>query len=774
MSPARVLFLAEAVTVTHIGRMLHLARGLDRTRFTPLLAWHPRFNRLLGRLDEEFYPLYSIGSDTFLRKLYQTKPVYDFETLERYIAWDLEILREARPDVVVGDYRLSLPISAGFAGVPFINVINAHWSPHARPEFRVPESPVTRALGPALPQFFFKALRPIFFRLYAADFNRLNRKFGRPSFGPDLRQIYCFGDRVLYPDLAEIVPVRDLPPRHRFLGPVVWSPDLPVPAGIDGRLPGQKTAYVNLGTSGNAALLPEVVRSLTSRGWRVLVATGNSPVALPPAPDVHVMNFVSGDAACRAADLVVFNGGSAGGHQAMLAGVPVLGIPSNMDQFLNMYFVEKAGLGVMVRPEGLTAARVGAAVDRLAADPAYVRRAQEMARAAERYRPVQVLEETLAEVLAGRTLLSPPQAPTPPRSAVAVPPAAIQRIVEACVLAPSVGNSQPFRYSWDGEKLSVHLVPDRANPFLNFLNPDTWLCLGAILMNLRVAAAAEGYSVEVSLLLQGGKDGVAAYAAFAPGAAPEGALAPFLAERCTNRRSHDERPLSDEARAALSAAAAAYPMVKLDWVTAPAKKNVVAEAMSVYNRILFENDGLLSSFLKWLRRSPEEAERTRDGLSLPSLEIGRSGWLFLFAASSARAAILSKVGFYRFFSRFTRHQVARSGAFGLLSIPMSDTADIVRAGEAMEAIWLTAARLGLAFQPLAGILMLMSRVRFSGGAGLSPAHQRLTVRMMANLGRLFPGFDGGLPVIFFRVGHAPPPTARSGRRPLEDVFDKLA
>ena len=47
------------------------------------------------------------------------------------MADDLELIRRIEPDVVVGDFRLSLAVSAPMAGVPYIALANAYWSPFA-------------------------------------------------------------------------------------------------------------------------------------------------------------------------------------------------------------------------------------------------------------------------------------------------------------------------------------------------------------------------------------------------------------------------------------------------------------------------------------------------------------------------------------------------------------------------------------------------------------------------------------------------------------------
>src|SRR6185437_13111769 len=51
---------------------------------------------------------------------------------------------------------------------------------------------------------------------------------------------------------------------------------------------------------------------------------------------------------------VICNGGSPTCYQALSAGVPVIGIASNLDQFLNMLAIERLGAGVMLRADRAT------------------------------------------------------------------------------------------------------------------------------------------------------------------------------------------------------------------------------------------------------------------------------------------------------------------------------------------------------------------------------------------------------------------------------------
>ena len=86
-------------------------------------------------------------------------------------------------------------------------------------------------------------------------------------------------------------------------------------------------------------------------------------------PGIH-FRLLPGTAAAARADLVVCNGGSPTSYQALVQGTPVLGIPGNLDQYLNMHYLEKAGLGRCLRGTQLSAGTVADAAHRLLHDDA--------------------------------------------------------------------------------------------------------------------------------------------------------------------------------------------------------------------------------------------------------------------------------------------------------------------------------------------------------------------------------------------------------------------
>jgi UDP:flavonoid glycosyltransferase YjiC (YdhE family) len=103
--------------------------------------------------------VWTIAPERFSRALARGSPIYDAASLDRYVEEDLRVIKRFRPDVIVGDFRISLGISARLAKVPYVNVTNAYWSPYAKIRHVVPEITPARALPLALAQPVFEFFR---------------------------------------------------------------------------------------------------------------------------------------------------------------------------------------------------------------------------------------------------------------------------------------------------------------------------------------------------------------------------------------------------------------------------------------------------------------------------------------------------------------------------------------------------------------------------------------------------------------------------------------
>lgn len=356
----RVLFFGEPATLAHVARPVVLAAGLDRQAFQVAVATGSDFRWLADQAGLEVLPLASIGTSRYLAAVAAGRVVFPYRVLEDYVQDDLRLIETFRPDVVVGDFRLSLAVSARLARVPFVCVVNAYWSPYAawRPE--IPVHPATRLLGVGFSNAVFRVISPLVMAQHALPMYRLRRAHGMPSLGLRLQQVFSEGDITVFPDVPEMVPTAEGSPpgRYRYIGPVVWSPPGDLPDALASRDQRRPLVFVALGSSGDPGLLRTVLAALGSMDLDAVVATGNHGLGFDPPPNVAVHRFLPGDAVARIADLVVCNGGSPSTHQALCEGTPVIGLPANLDQLLNMQAIIASGAGLSLRADQVTQDRL--------------------------------------------------------------------------------------------------------------------------------------------------------------------------------------------------------------------------------------------------------------------------------------------------------------------------------------------------------------------------------------------------------------------------------
>jgi UDP:flavonoid glycosyltransferase YjiC (YdhE family) len=376
----RVLFIAEAVTLAHVARPLVLAQALPTADYDVVFATDPRFRPLYGESPFEVRQIRSISTERFLDALAKGDPIYDVATIRDYVRDDLSLLSETSPDLVVGDFRLSLAISARIAGVPYFTITNAYWSPYSRRSFPMPEIPLTRRLGIPLSRWVFRAVRPLAFAYHTISVNRIRREYGLPSLGLDLRRVYTEADNTLYADIPELVPTHDLPPNHHYLGAILWSPTIEPPPWWSDIPRDRPTIYVNLGSSGRRELLPQVLSALSQLPVTVLAATLGRTDLDQKTANLLTWDYLPGQDAAARADLVICNGGSPAVHQSLAAGKPVLGVAGNMDQHLNMEGVRRVGAGILLRSEYAHPHRIRGVVAGMLEDATLSKNALEMAK----------------------------------------------------------------------------------------------------------------------------------------------------------------------------------------------------------------------------------------------------------------------------------------------------------------------------------------------------------------------------------------------------------
>lgn len=400
--PRRVLFFAEAVTLAHVARPIALANGLDPERFEVVVACDRRYQRFLEREPWQTLPLNSISSPQFLRALARGSPVYDVETLRRYVKEDIELIDRVEPDLIVGDFRLSLSVSARLAGIPYAAITNAYWSPYYPVRaFPMPVLPMTRFLPVPMAAQLFRVAQPLAFTLHCKPLNQVRQENGLPSLGSDLRRVYTDADHTLYADVPAMFPTEHLPVNHQYLGPVLWSPPVELPSWWADLPDDKPTVYLTLGSSGPAPLMRMALDALADLPVTVMASTAGAAVPHNLSANIHIADYLPGLQAAARSSIVVCNGGSPTSQQALANGVPVLGIASNMDQFLNMGAIADVGAGIALRADRLRIGVIRQAADSLLAMPRFSVAGQELASAFASHDAQENFAAFVADVVAG-------------------------------------------------------------------------------------------------------------------------------------------------------------------------------------------------------------------------------------------------------------------------------------------------------------------------------------------------------------------------------------
>ncbi|MEQ3551114.1 macrolide family glycosyltransferase [Pseudonocardia nematodicida] len=147
-----------------------------------------------------------------------------------------------------------------------------------------------------------------------------------------------------------------------------WHP--PPLADPDGPL-----LLVSLGTTFNDR--PEFFRTCVEAFddgvWQVVMSIGDrvDPAALGPLPgNVVAAPYVPQIAVLRRARAFVTHSGMGSTLEALLLGVPQVGVPQMVEQYVNAGRVDELGLGRRLDPATLDAPTLRAAVDAVAGDPA--------------------------------------------------------------------------------------------------------------------------------------------------------------------------------------------------------------------------------------------------------------------------------------------------------------------------------------------------------------------------------------------------------------------
>jgi nitroreductase len=354
----------------------------------------------------------------------------------------------------------------------------------------------------------------------------------------------------------------------------------------------------------------------------------------------------------------------------------------------------------------------------------------------------------------------------------------LNNLVEAASLAPSGGNSQPWRWIWSGNRLHLFLDTSRSRSLLDFDSLASVAALGAATENLVLCAHAADVGVPVQEFTLGTQEPLTAIFDFCERGRADDAssiadgLAPYIPVRVTNRRHATRQALSSILLTELDRSVEGLPGARLRWLLTDAELNEAARMLGIGDRLIFLNPKLHSEVMAEIVFEPGDAAHAGTGIPVESLELSAVDRAGLEICRSGPAlALLRQWRGGRNLEKGARKAIAVSSAVGMLTQNHSGKIDYFHGGRAMQRFWLTATRLGLAVQPLTALAYLFTRMLHGGGDELDGDTLDELRQLWPAWKKLFGLKSHEAEILVFRISFADPPSARSLRRPVAEILD---
>lgn len=384
----KILCLPYTHTLSHVSRPLAVALELRRRGHEVVFAGA---GSKVGFIEQEGFavvPLYEPDPEEIYGNIRKGRLRFVSDAdIFRMIDADAEVIAAVRPDLVLSDGRFTAPISCHLAGVKhaaLVNVSSTEYRAHPYvPLFEwLPERAVSRDSS------FWRGLdrlnlflEMLIFDRAMSTFGVLSRRYGLPK---TITATSCLvgKDLTLLPDIPEYFPTRNLPADYRYIGPLTLRQSRAMPAWWEDALAQEKTiVYITMGTTGVSEFFSKAVEYFRGIDAIAVITTGGQAGAGAGLPDnVHVEEYLDGDAVMAAASLVVCHGGNGTIYQALQQGKPVVGIPTIPDQRFNMRQVVRLGVGVALDWDSFArdARTLFGAISAVLHDPRYLENARRM------------------------------------------------------------------------------------------------------------------------------------------------------------------------------------------------------------------------------------------------------------------------------------------------------------------------------------------------------------------------------------------------------------
>ena len=330
-------------------------------------------------------------------------------------------------------------------------------------------------------------------------------------------------------------------------------------------------------------------------------------------------------------------------------------------------------------------------------------------------------------------------------------------LVRAAILAANPHDSQPWLFHVTETQIDLFADRQRNLGHIDPLLREMHIGLGCALENLLLAAAANGYVTQVTLLPDPADETFVARIELAPGASNVTDLYQVIPHRHTNRYPYDNtRPLAPTILDSLRALNDDT-NVTVFWFTGTDEHKRIADLMVEAAKALVADKVQNADSNRWMRNSWQEIQQYRSGITLDAQGLSDLERIF-----GKVLPPLPQDQQDAFFVQSTEKQARSASALGLIAVRQSqDNAQRMRAGRLWQRMHLWATVHGLAMQPMN---QMAERADRETTQGISPRFGDALKTLI--------GVSSWEALMPFRLGYPIHEALRSPRRAVNDILRK--
>jgi len=354
--------------------------------------------------------------------------------------------------------------------------------------------------------------------------------------------------------------------------------------------------------------------------------------------------------------------------------------------------------------------------------------------------------------------------------------AEIEKLVEAACLAPSLGNSQPWKWYQNEGDLYLTVDSDRLLKSSDPENTYLYLACGAAIENLCLEANNTSIKGKVqSFPLKSNPDLIARLQFEREVAKQESALASYIPLRHTNRAFANSKPVTEQELESLIHSFRNAANSDLSFIQ---DKSTIHALAGIYGRSerLRLLDVCLNTeyFENELQTAKFSSQKTGYPLSQLHAPVAMQYATAVFQDRRVGEHIMDW-GKGQSLEKYHERVFDSTPAIGIVQIQNKSPESLLQLGRSIQRLWLEAQALGLSFHPvcLPSIIPVLFRLNANNNKhwpeNIFCLHERLT----HDIDTIFTKLGKPVPVFMFRIFNSDNPVKKTTRLDLKSVFKNL-